>query len=42
VWAHVHEECRGSAFIDYARQYTEATDQTTTTVRVGVTAVITF
>jgi hypothetical protein len=32
----------GSAFIDYARVFTEATDQTTTTVRVGVTAVITF
>jgi hypothetical protein len=32
----------GSAFIDYGRQYTEATRQTTTTVRVGVTAVVTF
>jgi len=32
----------GSAFIDYSRQYTEATKQTTTTVRVGVTAVVTF
>jgi hypothetical protein len=32
----------GSAFIDYSRQYTQATEQTTTTVRVGVTAVVTF
>jgi hypothetical protein len=32
----------GSAFIDYSRSYTEQTDQTTTAVRVGVTAVITF
>jgi hypothetical protein len=32
----------GSAFIDYGRQFTEATRQTTTTVRVGVTAVVTF
>jgi hypothetical protein len=32
----------GSAFIDYGRQYAEATRQTTTTVRVGVTAVVTF
>jgi hypothetical protein len=32
----------GSAFVDYGRQYTEATRQTTTTVRVGVTAVVTF
>ncbi|HET6349301.1 MAG TPA: cell surface protein SprA [Candidatus Krumholzibacteria bacterium] len=32
----------GSAFIDYARQYAESTNQTTTTVRVGVTAVVTF
>jgi hypothetical protein len=32
----------GSAFIDYSRIFAEATDQTTTTVRVGVTAVIAF
>jgi hypothetical protein len=32
----------GSAFVDYGRQYTESTRQTTTTVRVGVTAVVTF
>lgn len=32
----------GSAFIDYGRQYTESTRQTTTSVRVGVTAVVTF
>lgn len=32
----------GSAFIDYGRQYAESTKQTTTTVRVGVTAVVTF
>jgi hypothetical protein len=32
----------GSAFIDFGRNYNEATDQTITTVRVGVTAVFTF
>ena len=32
----------GSAFIDYGRQYAESTRQTTTTLRVGVTAVVTF
>jgi hypothetical protein len=32
----------GRAFIDYNRSYTETTDQTITTVRVGVTAVFTF
>jgi hypothetical protein len=32
----------GSAFIDYARNFAEQTDQTTTIVRVGVSAVITF
>jgi hypothetical protein len=32
----------GSAFIDYTRSYTEALAQTTTTVRLGVTAVINF
>jgi hypothetical protein len=32
----------GTAFIDYSRSFTEATEQTTTTVRVGVTAVVTF
>jgi len=32
----------GSAFIDYGRTFAEATRQTTTTVRVGVTAVVTF
>ncbi len=32
----------GSAFIDYGRQFAEATRQTTTTVRIGVTAVVTF
>lgn len=32
----------GSAFIDYNRTYAESTDQTTTQVRLGVTAVVTF
>jgi hypothetical protein len=32
----------GRAFVDYSRSYNEARDQTTTTVRVGVTAVFTF
>jgi hypothetical protein len=32
----------GSAFIDYSRSFTESTEQTTTTLRVGVTAVVTF
>jgi hypothetical protein len=32
----------GSAFIEYSRSFTEATEQTTTSVRVGVTAVVTF
>jgi hypothetical protein len=32
----------GSAFVDYSRSFTEQTDQTTTVVRVGVSAVITF
>ena len=32
----------GSAFVDYSRSFAEQTDQTTTVVRVGVSAVITF
>jgi len=32
----------GSAFIDYNRTYAESTGQTTTQVRLGVTAVVTF
>jgi cell surface protein SprA len=32
----------GRAFVDYSRSYNEARDQTTTTVRIGVTAVFTF
>ncbi len=32
----------GRMFIDYARQYNEATDQTITTLRLGVNAVFTF
>jgi len=32
----------GSAFIDYSRNFAEQTDQTTTVLRVGVSAVITF
>jgi hypothetical protein len=32
----------GSLFVDYSRMYSEATNQTTTTVRVGVTAIFTF
>lgn len=32
----------GSAFIDYSRSFTESTKQTTTSLRIGVTAVITF
>jgi len=32
----------GSAFVDYSRTYAEATDVTTTTVRVGITALINF
>jgi len=32
----------GSAFIDYSRTFAEQTDQTTTVVRVGVSAVINF
>ncbi len=32
----------GRAFIDYGRQFNEATNQTTTTIRVGVNAIFTF
>jgi hypothetical protein len=32
----------GSAFIDYSRAYAEALDQTITTVRVGISAIINF
>jgi hypothetical protein len=32
----------GSLFIDYSRAFSEATNQTTTTLRIGINAIFTF
>jgi len=42
VGYHFSQALSGRAFVDYGRSHNEATNQTITTVRIGVTAVFTF